>query len=90
MAHYRGRSVGGIPTPNRGCRRHNGTSPDLKSTSPPAVADDAHKQVYRMFHIYDRNPFMCIIPLITIAALFCEFFSPLRPTVCLSRLSAIS
>ena len=43
-----------------------------------------HQQIYRMFHIYDRKPFVCIIPSITTAALFCEFF-PLYapPPVCL-------
>jgi len=40
MAHCRGRSVGGIPTPNRGCGRHDGTFPHLKPTPSLAVADD--------------------------------------------------
>ena len=38
-----------------------------------AVTDDARQQVYRLYHIYDRNPWVCIAPSITIAALFCVF-----------------
>jgi len=45
------------------------------STPPLAVTDDAHQQVYRMYHIYDRNPFVCVLPSITIAAFFGDFFS---------------
>jgi len=77
MAHYRARSVCGVPIPNRGRGHRNGTSSHLKFISPPAVADGTHQQVYRMFHIYDRNRLVCIIPSITIVALFGEFFSRL-------------
>ena len=46
------------------------------STLPFAVTDYVRQQVYRMYHIYDRNPFVCVLPSITIAALFGEFVSP--------------
>ena len=49
------------------------------STSPLVVTDEACQQVYGMYHIYDRNPFVCILPLITITALFGEFVSPTLP-----------
>lgn len=35
-----------------------------------------------MYHIYDKNPFVCVIPSITIAALFGEFVCvPCSPSI---------
>lgn len=46
---------------------------------PPRTSDDELEQALRMYHIYEKNPFICIIPSISIPALFGEsvFFSPL-------------
>ena len=41
-----------------------------------AITDAPRRQVYRMYHIYDKNPYVCILPSITIPALFGEFVSP--------------
>jgi len=32
-----------------------------------------------MYHIYDRNPYICIVPSLGIVALFCEFVLPHPP-----------
>ena len=37
------------------------------------------KQVYRIYHIYDKNPFVCVLPSIITVTLFCESVSPLPP-----------
>ena len=73
-----GHLVCDIPTPSHGCGHNNSTSLCANSTPSLAVADDAYRQVYRMYHIYDRNPFVCVLPSITIAALFGKFVSPHR------------
>jgi len=48
--------------------------------------------VYRMYHIYDRNPFVCVIPSITIAAFFvtgCGVANQLRAPATLPNLKAL-
>ena len=46
-----------------------------------AVTDDARQQANRMYHIYGKNPLVCIVPSITILALFGEFIFSLVPSV---------
>ena len=46
--------------------------PQLNPTPPFAVTDGASRQVYRLYHIYDRNPWVCVVPSITITTLFGE------------------
>ena len=48
-----------------------------------AVSDDACQQAHRMYHVYGKNLLVCIVPSITISALFGEFVFPLVPSVCL-------
>ena len=43
------------------------------STLPLIVTDDARQQIYRMYHIYNRNPYVCIVPSIITAAMLGEF-----------------
>jgi len=40
-----------------------------------------------MYHIYDKNPYVCVIPSITVAALFGEFVSIRVPAYLPSLLS---
>ena len=54
------------------------------SKPPPAVTDDAPQQVYRMYHIYDRNPFVCVLPSVITMVLFGELVSPRSPLPSLS------
>lgn len=56
--------------------------PPSNSIPQPVVTDDAYQQVYRTYHIYDRNLYVCILPSITIAAAFGEFVLSLASPVC--------
>lgn len=42
-------------------------------TPPLEVTDDPRKQGYRMYHIYDRNLLVCIVPFMSITASFSGF-----------------
>ena len=60
------------PIPSFGCGHNNCASPHLNLTPPLAVTDDGHQQIYRMYHIYNRNLFVCVIPSIASVGLFGE------------------
>lgn len=60
------------PIPSFGCGHNNCASPHLNFTPPLAVTDDGHQQIYRMYHIYNRNLFVCVIPSIASVGLFGE------------------
>ena len=48
----------------------------LNFVPPLEVIDDTRQQIYRMYHIYNRNLYICVIPSITTAALLGEFVLP--------------
>lgn len=77
VPHRRNRRAIDISSPSHGNGHYSGTVPRLNSAPPFAVTDDARQQVYRMYHIYNRNVWVCIVPSIVIFALLGEFVFPL-------------
>ena len=68
--------MGDIPVPNRGRGCNNGET--LSRLFTVSFSPVAHLQVYRMYHIYNKNALVCVIPSITTTGLFGESTPPSR------------
>ena len=74
--HQGDRPVHDTPTSIRGWG-HSNCTPPPKFTPQFTVTDHTRQQMYRMYHIYNRNPFICVVPSITTAASLGECILPL-------------
>ena len=79
-----------VPVPNRGWGHNHCTSSTKIPRRSLGVTDNEYRQIYRMYHIYDRNLYICIVPSIVNVALLGEFVFPLVSSVHLHYSIAIS